>query len=111
MATSTGDAIYREWGWSIFRAFEMFSKLPTGGYTVMSNVGVFPPTPGEKMESFWLAETLKYLYLLFRCVRGWAWACGMAVNGATCVSLLSLTLACLHCNEAAHLPAHHCTKQ
>ena len=24
-----------------------------------------PPIPGDKMESFWLAETLKYFYLLF----------------------------------------------
>ncbi len=24
-----------------------------------------PPVPGAKMESFWLAETLKYFYLLF----------------------------------------------
>ncbi len=24
-----------------------------------------PPQPADKMESFWLAETLKYFYLLF----------------------------------------------
>ncbi len=28
---AAGDPTYREWGWSIFRAFEMFCKLPSGG--------------------------------------------------------------------------------
>ena len=31
----------------------------------MSDVGVIPPAQDNKMQSFWLAETLKYLYLLF----------------------------------------------
>jgi mannosyl-oligosaccharide alpha-1,2-mannosidase len=31
-----GDPVYREWGWNMFRAYEAFAKLPTGGYTVMS---------------------------------------------------------------------------
>jgi hypothetical protein len=29
------------------------------------NVQEVPPTLADKMESFWLAETLKYFYLLF----------------------------------------------
>eukprot|EP00798_Chlamydomonas_sp_ICE-L_P014757 gene14757-20806_t len=62
---ATGDETYREWGWNMFRAFEMFCKLPTGGYSTMSNVRSFPPNTADKMESFWLAETLKYFYLLF----------------------------------------------
>ncbi len=67
----TGDPIYREWGWSMFRSFEMFSKLPSGGYAVMTNVCMFPPMQGDKMESFWLAEKLKYFYLLFRYAGRW----------------------------------------
>ena len=31
----------------------------------MVDVGIVPPTKDDKMQSFWLAETLKYLYLLF----------------------------------------------
>ena len=31
----------------------------------MTDVGVVPPMQDNKMQSFWLAETLKYLYLLF----------------------------------------------
>ena len=54
-----GDEIYREWGWNMFRAFEMFCKVPTGGYTTIASVSSVPPQPGDKMESFWLAETLK----------------------------------------------------
>ncbi|GAX82024.1 hypothetical protein CEUSTIGMA_g9452.t1 [Chlamydomonas eustigma] len=62
---ATGDDIYREWGWSMFRAFEMFCKIPSGGYSTLINVETVPPSLGDKMESFWLAETLKYFFLLF----------------------------------------------
>jgi hypothetical protein len=123
-----GDETYRDWGWNMFRAFEMYCRMPTGGYITMSNVmqvrrcprccwgrlgrrapastsgpgplrtalcrraihlpthaprraaprraaptkpsttaatPQVPPQPADKMESFWLAETLKYFYLLF----------------------------------------------
>ncbi len=43
----------------MFRSYEMWAKLPSGGYTVMDDVSVLPPVPRHKMESFWLAETLK----------------------------------------------------
>ena len=45
----------------MFRAFEMFCKVPTGGYTTLQNVQTVPPAPADKMESFWLAETLKWV--------------------------------------------------
>ena len=32
---------------------------------MINNVESVPPGPGNKMESFWIAETLKYFYLLF----------------------------------------------
>ncbi|MEQ2179406.1 hypothetical protein GOODEAATRI_024616, partial [Goodea atripinnis] len=41
-------------------------KVPGGGYTSINNVGdPANPGPRDKMESFFLGETLKYLYLLF----------------------------------------------
>ena len=43
----------------------MFCKVPSGGYVTIGSVDEVPPSLGEKMESFWLAETLKYFYLLF----------------------------------------------
>ncbi|KAF0448079.1 mannosyl-oligosaccharide alpha-1,2-mannosidase [Gigaspora margarita] len=61
----TGDVQYREWGWKIFQAFEKYSKVDEGGYTSLDDVTVVPPKRRDKMETFWLAETLKYFYLLF----------------------------------------------
>ncbi|KAI1303826.1 glycoside hydrolase family 47 protein [Xylaria venustula] len=62
----TEDPIYREWGWKIFKAFEKHTKLSERqGYTSVNDVNAVPPPPRDNMESFWLAETLKYLYLLF----------------------------------------------
>lgn len=60
----TKDERYREWGWKIFQAFETHTKVQEGGYACLKNVH----TPGklrDRMESFFLTETLKYLYLLF----------------------------------------------
>lgn len=59
----TGDAKYREWGWKIFKAFQKHSRNSDGSYVSLDDV-----TTGAKrdaLESFWMAETLKYLYLLF----------------------------------------------
>ncbi|XP_021893165.1 mannosyl-oligosaccharide 1,2-alpha-mannosidase MNS1-like isoform X2 [Carica papaya] len=58
----TGNKTYQEWGWNIFQAFERNSRLETG------YVGLKDVTTGVRdnmMQSFFLAETLKYLYLLF----------------------------------------------
>ena len=62
----TKDNQYREWGWKIFQAFERYAKVPDGGYSSIANVeDVNNPGFLDKMESFFLAETLKYLFLLF----------------------------------------------
>ena len=65
----TKDNKYRDYGWKIFKAFDKFCKVPTGGYVSVNDVrSAENPRRGEgrdKMESFFLAETLKYLYLLF----------------------------------------------
>lgn len=58
----TGDETYREWGWDIFQAFQKQSRIDSG------YVGLRDVNSGEKddmMQSFFLAETLKYFYLLF----------------------------------------------
>ncbi|CAK9146084.1 unnamed protein product [Ilex paraguariensis] len=58
----TGNKTYQEWGWNIFQAFEKNSRTESG------YVGLKDVTTGVKdnmMQSFFLAETLKYLYLLF----------------------------------------------
>lgn len=62
----TGDVKYREWGWEMFKSFMNYTAVEdAGGFTSLSNANVIPPTKRDNMESFWLAETLKYFYLLF----------------------------------------------
>lgn len=68
----TGDMKYREWGYEIFQSFAKWTKVPAGKgkddnprYTSLTDVTVDPCILKDNMESFWLAETLKYLYLLF----------------------------------------------
>ncbi|KAM7524988.1 hypothetical protein LguiA_014890 [Lonicera macranthoides] len=61
----TEDPKYREWGWQIFEAFEKHTKVSSGGYTSLDDVTTLPPQTRDKMETFFLGETLKYLYLLF----------------------------------------------
>ncbi|EPS35755.1 hypothetical protein H072_10735 [Dactylellina haptotyla CBS 200.50] len=61
----TGDEIYREWGWKIFKAFVKHTAVEGGGFTSLNSVLSVPASQRDNMESFWLAETLKYFYLLF----------------------------------------------
>ena len=39
--------------------------MKTGGYTSLDDVTEVPPLRRDKMETFFLGETLKYLYWLF----------------------------------------------
>ncbi|XP_022721372.1 mannosyl-oligosaccharide 1,2-alpha-mannosidase MNS1-like isoform X2 [Durio zibethinus] len=58
----TGNKTYQEWGWNIFQAFEKNSRIESGFVGLKDvNTGV----KDNMMQSFFLAETLKYLYLLF----------------------------------------------
>ncbi|KAM9641758.1 endoplasmic reticulum mannosyl-oligosaccharide 1,2-alpha-mannosidase isoform 3-T3 [Trichechus inunguis] len=62
----TGDSKYRDWGWEILQSFNTYTRVPTGGYSSINNVqDPQNPGPRDKMESFFLGETLKYLFLLF----------------------------------------------
>ncbi|XP_059054476.1 endoplasmic reticulum mannosyl-oligosaccharide 1,2-alpha-mannosidase [Achroia grisella] len=60
----TGNTTYQEWGWQIFQSLEKYAKVPNG-YTSLANVKSDKPLQRDMMESFFLSETLKYLYLLF----------------------------------------------
>ena len=51
--------------WTLLQGIETHCKV-SGGYTTISNVRSTSDTrPKDMMESFFLGETLKYLYLLF----------------------------------------------
>lgn len=61
----TGNTTYQQWGWRIFEGFENYTKV-VNGYTSIGNVkNTANVRPRDMMESFFLSETLKYLYLLF----------------------------------------------
>ncbi|KAJ6535558.1 glycoside hydrolase [Mycena capillaripes] len=61
----TGDARYRAYAWDIFSAIERHCRLPGGGYATVLNVDRLPVTYLDKQETFFLSETLKYLFLTF----------------------------------------------
>ena len=59
----TGDPVYREWGWEVYQAIEKYcrTEVAYGGIDDVRRTG---SKPTDRMESFFLAETMKYLYLL-----------------------------------------------
>ncbi|KAF8657971.1 hypothetical protein AX16_002132 [Volvariella volvacea WC 439] len=61
----TGDQKYRDYGWRIFNSIEKYCKLANGGYASFLNVDDVRGAKDDKMETFFLSETLKYFYLLF----------------------------------------------
>ncbi|KAF9078021.1 glycoside hydrolase [Rhodocollybia butyracea] len=61
----TGDIRYRNYAWNIFSSIEKYAKLPGGGYATVLDVDTVPVSLDDKQETFFLSETLKYLYLIF----------------------------------------------
>jgi hypothetical protein len=57
----TKDDTYRQWGWEVFRAIEEYCRTDSG-YAALKDVN--SGQQNNRMESFFPAETLKYLYLL-----------------------------------------------
>lgn len=60
----TGDDYWRQKGWNMFTSIQKYTRAEYGA-SAISDVMSETPYPLDEMESFWLAETLKYLYLLF----------------------------------------------
>lgn len=60
----TGDPKYRRWAGEIMEAIEKNCRT-THGYSAVTDVRRSPVTLRNEMETFFLAETLKYLYLTF----------------------------------------------
>lgn len=66
----TGDTTWQEKGWRMFEAV-IRATSTTAGHSAFRDVTSTESTISEtadledSMESFWLAETLKYFYLLF----------------------------------------------
>ncbi|XP_073937056.1 mannosyl-oligosaccharide 1,2-alpha-mannosidase IC isoform X2 [Castor canadensis] len=60
----THNPIYREWGWDVVMALEKYCRTEAG-FSGIQDVYSSIPNHDNKQQSFFLAETLKYLYLLF----------------------------------------------
>ncbi|XP_069582319.1 mannosyl-oligosaccharide 1,2-alpha-mannosidase IA [Ranitomeya imitator] len=60
----THDPKYRQWGWEAVQALEKYCRVE-GGYSGIKDVYATHPNHDDVQQSFYLAETLKYLYLLF----------------------------------------------
>ena len=60
----TGDASWQEKGWRMFKAVVKHTRTEVG-HSAIADVTADTPRFENSMESFWLAETLKYFYLLF----------------------------------------------
>ncbi|KAI1121134.1 glycoside hydrolase family 47 protein [Nemania abortiva] len=63
----TDNPVWQELGWNMFNAVINGTRTGLGTHAAVRNVTQKAPTLTQEdyMESFWLAETLKYFYLLF----------------------------------------------
>jgi mannosyl-oligosaccharide alpha-1,2-mannosidase len=60
----TGDSTYQDQAWEMFEAIENSTATQYGNAAIRDVTGT-PPLLDDSMESFWMAETLKYFYLIF----------------------------------------------
>ncbi|XP_072901528.1 mannosyl-oligosaccharide 1,2-alpha-mannosidase IB isoform X2 [Hemitrygon akajei] len=60
----THDPKYRQWGWEAAQAIDKYCRV-IGGFSGVKDVYSSSPAYDDVQQSFFLAETLKYLYLLF----------------------------------------------
>ncbi|XP_064028929.1 mannosyl-oligosaccharide 1,2-alpha-mannosidase IC isoform X1 [Pogoniulus pusillus] len=60
----THEPKYRQWGWEVVKALEKHCRVEAG-FSGIRDVYTTTPSHDNMQQSFFLAETLKYLYLLF----------------------------------------------
>eukprot|EP00164_Ancoracysta_twista_P009268 GFYU01013658.1.p1 GENE.GFYU01013658.1~~GFYU01013658.1.p1 ORF type:complete len:206 (-),score=5.95 GFYU01013658.1:50-667(-) len=61
----TREQKWRDWGWDIFRSINRYCRVESGGFVGIREVNTKDPPRDNLQQSFWLAETMKYMYLLF----------------------------------------------
>ena len=65
MWRTTKDKKYRDWAWELFQKFEEKTKV-SHGYAGLADVNQASGSQKDnRMQSFWLGETLKYFWLIF----------------------------------------------
>jgi mannosyl-oligosaccharide alpha-1,2-mannosidase len=62
---TTNDDRMQDMGWQVLESIEKYCKIEDGGYAGLKDVNQIPPPLLDDMPSYFLAETLKYLLLLF----------------------------------------------
>jgi mannosyl-oligosaccharide alpha-1,2-mannosidase len=67
----TGEQYWRDVGWKMFQSVETATRT-NHGHSAVHDVTMEVPQHKDEMESFWLAETLKYYYLLFEEPERWS---------------------------------------
>ncbi|KAM3933480.1 mannosyl-oligosaccharide 1,2-alpha-mannosidase IA-like [Leptodactylus fuscus] len=60
----THNPKYREWGWEIVQALDTYCRIESG-FSGIRDVYTTNPNHDNVQQSFFMSETLKYLYLLF----------------------------------------------
>ena len=60
----TGDESLRDRAWNMFNTIIRHS-ITDIAHAALEDCTKAPPTKYDRMESYWLAETLKYFYLIF----------------------------------------------
>ncbi|KAM8976015.1 mannosyl-oligosaccharide 1,2-alpha-mannosidase IC [Pelodytes ibericus] len=60
----THNPKYREWGWEIVQALDKYCRIESG-FSGIRDVYTTIPNHDNVQQSFFMSETLKYLYLLF----------------------------------------------
>ncbi|KAF2200327.1 alpha-mannosidase IC [Delitschia confertaspora ATCC 74209] len=61
----TGDEAYQDVAWDMFQAIDSHTRTQYGNAALGNVMEVSDPGKTDSMESFWMAETLKYFYLVF----------------------------------------------
>ncbi|KAI1765457.1 glycoside hydrolase family 47 protein [Hypoxylon sp. FL1150] len=64
MYRMTGNSEYQEMAWRMFQAIRKATETDLA-FSAIQSVRVVDTVKSDSMESFWLAETLRYLYLIF----------------------------------------------
>eukprot|EP01084_Bolivina_argentea_P148233 259197_1 len=62
--TLTGNEQYRIWAWNIFLSIEKYCKTDAA-FSGINDVSEIPPKQDNQMQSYVMAETFKYLFLMF----------------------------------------------
>lgn len=60
----TGDKTLQDAAWRMFTSIEKMTRTDIA-HAGISDVRIIDTQKTNRMESFWLAETLKYFYLIF----------------------------------------------